>query len=163
MRSTLARYGVVTALLAGSASATAQQTSSPKSDDRNANKKEVTLVGCVEPEKDYRARLSAAKGGPLASGVGQSNEYVLSSAKPMPANGAELTPKEAVATSGQSGDYLLTGKPETELKQAIGRQVHIVGTVAPFPANESAKDARDRLPRLTISTWHQVGDFCPGK
>lgn len=127
----------------------------------DTTRREVRLVGCVEPEEDYRSRLEAAKGGPLGSGLGQANEYVLSSARPQPANGSTLTPTEAVGTSGQSGDYLLTGKPEDELGKSIGRQVEVVGFVEPFKANESGQDARDRLPRLTISTWHPVGDFCP--
>jgi hypothetical protein len=143
----------------------AAQTPNPKaqSPKPKTSTGEVTLIGCVEPEKDYRNRLNAAKGGPLASGAGQSNEFVLSSARPGPANGEKLTAKEAVATAGQRGDYLLTGKTETELKQAINREIEVVGIVQPFKANESAKEARDRLPRLAISSWHPVGDFCPGR
>lgn len=159
MRSRL--VGCVAALLIAASTAAGQIPTAKTQAPKPKGKAEVTLTGCVEPEKDYRNRLSAAKGGPLASGVGQSNEYVLSSARPMPADGSALTQKEAVATSGQSGDYLLTGKPENELKRAVGRQIHVIGVVEPFKANESAKDARDRLPRLMISTWHQIGDFCP--
>lgn len=158
----LSRFAPCLALaLLIAAPAEAQQASNPKSHISNSKRTEVTVIGCVEPERDYRGRLNAAKGGPLASGAGQSNEYVLSSAKPMPADGSALTQKEAVATSGQSGDYLLTGQSERELKQAVGRQIHVVGVVEAFKANDSAKEARDRLPQLMISTWHQVGDFCP--
>jgi hypothetical protein len=122
---------------------------------------QVTLIGCVQPEKDYRADLGAKKGGPLGSGAGQGNEYVLVKAKPAPGSGDRASSREAVATAGQQGDYLLTGKTEDELKRAIGRQIEVVGVVQAFRANESAKEDRDRLPRLTISTWHPVQDYCP--
>jgi hypothetical protein len=138
----------------------AQQTRTPQSQNPNPNRSEVTLVGCVEPERDYRNRFGAAKGGPLGTTVGQADEFVLSSAKPAPANGAALTRKEAVATAGESGDYELTGKPEADLKQVIGRQIEVIGVVQPFDVHESAKDSRDRLPRLMITSWHRVGDSC---
>jgi hypothetical protein len=160
MRSRLAAC-VASLLIA--ASAAAQQIPTPQS--RNPNPKgkgEVTLIGCVEPEKDYRTRLGAAKGGPLGSTVGQADEFVLSSAKPAPANSAALTRKEAVATAGENGDYELTGKSEADLKQAIGRQIEVIGVVQPFEVHESAKDSRDRLPRLMISSWHRVADSCAG-
>jgi hypothetical protein len=149
MRSRLARFGVVAALLLPAAPAGAQQ--------------QVSLIGCVEPEKDYRSRMSATKGGPLGTDVGQGNEFVLSSAKAAPANGSAQTRKEAVATSGQSGDYELTGKTEPDLKQAIGRQIEVIGVVQPFEVHDSAKDSRDRLPRLMVSSWHRVADSCGGQ
>jgi hypothetical protein len=121
----------------------------------------LTLIGCVQPEKDYRAELHAKKGGPLGSGLGQGNEYVLVEAKPAPTAGDRQTRQEAVATSGQAGDYMLTGKTEDELKAAIGRQVEVVGTLQPFRGNTSAAEDRDRLPRLAITTWHPVQDYCP--
>ena len=125
--------------------------------------KTITLIGCVEPEKDYRARLQAKNGGPLASGIGQSNEFVLSASTSAPANGSNKTPAEAVATAGLSGDYLLTGKPENELSKYVNRQVEVIGVVEDFRANKNAKEDRDRLPRLTIARWHPVGDYCPAK
>jgi hypothetical protein len=149
MRSRLARLGAVAALLLAAAPARAQQ--------------QVTLIGCVEPEKEYRSRMNATKGGPLGTDVGQGNEFVLSSAKAAPANGSAQTRKEAVATSGQSGDYELTGKTEPDLKQALGRQIEVTGVVQPFEVHDSAKDSRDRLPRLMVSSWHRVADSCTGQ
>jgi len=136
---------------------------SPTPKAQAAAKGEITLIGCVEQEKDYRARLDAKKGGPLASGAGQKNEFVLSSSTSAPANGSDKTPKEAVATAGLSGDYLLGGKPESELSKYVNRQVEVIGVVEEFRANKNAKEDRDRLPRLTISRWHPVGDYCPAK
>src|SRR3954462_7029674 len=162
MRSRLAACAAAAtiALAAATTTASGQGSSSPA--NAKAKSSEITVIGCVEPEKDYRARLDAKKGGPLASGVGQSNEFVLSSSRSAPANGSTRTRDEAVATAGLSGDYLLTGKPENELTKAINREVEVVGVVEEFRANKNAREDRDRLPRLVISTWHPVGDFCPG-
>jgi hypothetical protein len=162
MRSRLAGCGLVAAILLAGVPAVAQQGAKSPGATAKADKNQVTLLGCVESEKDYRARLGAAKGGPLGTTVGQADEFVLSSAKAAPANGAALTRKEAVATAGENGDYELTGKSEADLKQAIGRQIEVVGVVQPFEVHESAKDSRDRLPRLMISSWHRVADSCAG-
>lgn len=166
MPSTLGRWMAAAALVlaafpAAGQSRTPSQAAGTPSRNAQAKPAEVTLIGCVEPEKEYRARLDAAKGGPLGTGVGQGDEFVLRGAAPAPANGERATQQEAVATSGQRGDYMLTGKPEDELKRYVGRQVEVVGVVQPFEANESATEARDRLPRLAITNWHPVGDFCP--
>jgi len=58
---------------------------------------EITLIGCVQREAAYRQAEHAAKGGPLHSGLGQGNEFVLTDARPIPAG------KSAVGTSGGSG------------------------------------------------------------
>ena len=113
---------------------------------------QVTLVGCIELEKDYRARLHATKGGPLGTGLGQGNEFVLSASTPAPG---------AKGGKAVAGDYSLTGKLEAELLRQIGKQVEIVGTVKPFSAPHSAEDARDRLPQLVVELWHPFSDFCP--
>jgi hypothetical protein len=151
--------GAVALALAIPAGAQTHEAHNPPSARNNGY--EVSVIGCLMLEKDYRADLNAKKGGPLASGAGQSNEYVLVKAKPAAANGERQTRTEAVATAGQQGDYMLTGKPETELKAALGRQVEVVGIVQPFRANENAKEDRDRLPRLAITAWHPVQDYCP--
>ena len=171
MRNRLAACAAILTMALVSVAAQESQSPTPNAQTQKAQSSEakaqsskaITLIGCVEPEKDYRARLDAKKGGPLASGVGQKNEFVLSSSTSAAANGSEKTPKEAVATAGLSGDYLLTGKPETELSKYVNRQVEVIGVVEEFRANKNAKEDRDRLPRLTISQWHPVGDYCPAK
>src|SRR5688572_7669365 len=37
----------------------------------------VTLVGCVMREPDYRKSTDSGRGGPLATGLGSGNEFVL--------------------------------------------------------------------------------------
>jgi hypothetical protein len=113
---------------------------------------QVTLVGCIEMEKDYRARLHASQGGPLGTGLGQGKEFVLSGSTPAPG---------AKGGKAIAGDYRLTGKLEPELVRQIGKQVEIVGTVKPFSAPKSAEAARDKLPQLVVELWHPFSDFCP--
>jgi hypothetical protein len=163
MRSRFAAHAAATALVIAAGASAAAQSPIAKGQNPTIAPKEITLIGCLEPEKDYRARLDAKKGGPLASGLGQSNEFVLSSARTAPANGSAKTTAEAVATAGLSGDYMLTGKPETELAKVVNREVEVIGVVEEFRANKDAKEDRDRLPRISVSRWHPVGDYCPAK
>jgi hypothetical protein len=140
------------ALFVAAAPAIAQQPKPTKAS-------EVTLIGCVVTQNDYRTTTDGERGGPLNSGLGTGNEFVL--VKATPAQPAK--PDHAagtVGTSGTSGDYSLTGKLESELGHQVGRLVEVVGIVDDIKAHTSAKDARN-LPRLTITLWHPVGDYCP--
>jgi hypothetical protein len=161
MRGRQGLFGVAAAIAIAALPATVQSQATKGADSAAKNGSKVTLIGCVQLEKDYRADLSAKKGGPLGSGLGQGNEYVLVKAKPAPTSGERQTQQNAVATAGEQGDYLLTGKTEDGLKLAIGREVEVVGTVEPFRPNKNAAEARDRLPRLAITAWHPVKDYCP--
>jgi hypothetical protein len=112
---------------------------------------EVTLIGCVELERDYRARKESGRGGVLGSGVGVGNEFVLSMAKPLPPGGR----RGAVGTSGGPGtDYQLSGKLEKDFLRYVGRQVEVIGVV------EKGDGAMERI---AVSLWHPVGDYCPAK
>jgi hypothetical protein len=131
---------------------------------------EVTVIGCLQREADFRALTDAGRGGVLGSGVGVNDEYVLADARPADTNrNSRMRPRAAapsapgaVGTSGTSDPsskgqhYSLTGNLEDNLLRDVGRLVEIVGTV------EEPTES-DRLPRLTISVWHPVGDFCPVK
>lgn len=111
---------------------------------------EVTLIGCVELERDYRARKESGRGGVLGSGVGVGNEFVLSNAKPVPGGRGQ-----AVGTAGAPGsDYFLGGKLEKDFLRHVGRQVEVIATVT---------KAGDAMSTLTVSLWHPVGDYCPAK
>jgi hypothetical protein len=109
---------------------------------------EVALIGCIELERDYRARKDAGKGGVLGTGVGVGNEFVLTNAKP-------ASRGRTAATAGTSGaDYELTGKLESGFLRHVGRQVEVIGVL-------HTRD--DRLPEIEVTLWHPVGDFCPAK
>lgn len=119
---------------------------------------EVTVIGYLQREADFRRITSSGRGGTLGTGAGQSNEYVLSNAMapgsaPICANSRRTNGPVPVATSGTAGKhYLLTGKLEDNLLRDVGRLVEVVGIV------ENGKSAAD-LAQLTITVWHPVGDY----
>ena len=129
----------------------------------------VTLVGCVEFEQDYRKRMVAGRGGVLGSGVGASDEFVLTNVRPTDTQ---------VGTSGRSGRgnapanpgagggvYSLTGPQEKNLKRDVGRQIEVIGVLENAGKASTGAELTDisDLPRIAISTWHPVNDFCPSK
>jgi hypothetical protein len=118
-----------------------------------APKGEVTLVGCLERESAFRDAAHLGKGGPLHTGVGQSDEFVLSDARPLPAG------KSAVGTSGGGGRaFMLTGKIEKDMADAINRQVEVVGTL-----HEASGKKEGEMATFAVTVWHPVADFCPAK
>jgi hypothetical protein len=134
---------------------------------------EVTLIGCVEFESDYRQRMAAGRGGVLGSGVGASDEFMLTNVRPASA-GVGTTGTGAARSGGRAaaagpgaggGVYTLTGPQEKNLKRDVGRQVTVVGTIENAGKRSTGADVTDisDLPRIAISTWHPVGDFCPAK
>ena len=132
--------------LAGAVAGLVMVTWLPAAGQAQATKEnEVTLIGCVELEKDYRARKEAGRGGVLGSGVGVGNEFVLSGAKPPQGRRAGSQPAPA-------GDYELTGRLERDFLRHVGRQVEVVGTI---------EKNDDGLNRIDVSLWHPVGDYCP--
>ena len=127
--------GMALAVLLGYPSASAQ--------GQAAKENEVVLVGCIELERDYRARKDAGKGGVLGTGVGVGNEFVLSNARP----GARRPGTAAAAP----GDYELTGRLEKDFLRHVGRQVEVVGVI----------EKGDEIDRINVTLWHPVGDYCP--
>jgi hypothetical protein len=114
----------------------------------------VTLVGCVEMEKDYRARMESGRGGVLGTGLGVGNEYVLSAVK--------LAPGEKAGAPKVSGAFGLSGKLEGDFVRQIGRQVEVVGTIKEIPTADAAKDPK-ALPKLIVEAWHPSKDFCSAR
>ena len=131
---------------------------------------QVTLVGCVEFEQDYRKRMAAGRGGVLGSGVGATDEFVLTNVRPAQAavgttGGARGARGTAASPGPGGGVYTLTGPQEQNLKRDVGRQVEIVGMLenAGKPSTGAELTDISDLPRIAIKTWHPVGDFCPAK
>src|SRR5689334_25321666 len=120
MRRRIAISGALALSLAWLTPGYAQQT--PKT----SKAAEVTVIGCVQLESDYRKAHNEAKGGVLNSGVGVANEFVLVDAMPAPKSGA----KTPVGTSGKGAiTYALTGPLEKDLERSIARQVEVVGHI----------------------------------
>ena len=115
-----------------------------------SNPAEVMLVGCVEREADYRQARNAGRGGVLGTGVGVGDEFVLTrTTQPMAA-----TSTKPIGTAGGTDNvFALTGDLEGDVLRGLGRQVLIVGVV----------EADNTLPRINVTLWHPIGDFCPGR
>ena len=84
---------------------------------------QVTVVGCIQREADYRRKQDAGKGGVAGTGVGAGNEFVLINAS-MSTSG----PGAASSTSGATGTtYELTGSGEGQASSHVGKRVEITG------------------------------------
>jgi hypothetical protein len=102
-----------------SSSATQQATKAPE--------EQVTIVGCVQREADYRRANNLGRGGAVGTGAGVQNEFVLINAS------VKREPAPSDAPAGTSGTvegtdaYELTGKNESSVGSFVGRRVEIVG------------------------------------
>jgi hypothetical protein len=105
------------------------QTASPSTASQAGRQPQtpITLVGCVMRETDYRKANDSGKGGPLGTGLGRGDEFVLVNAAKV-ASGT--TPP---ATAGECGvsaageAYELGGPHEKSLAKLVGRRVEIDG------------------------------------
>lgn len=101
--------------------AAAQTAPQPKSGTTATQPEEqVTLVGCVQREADYRQAQDKGRGGVAGTGVGVADEFVLTNAS-MPTQG--LKPDSKAADSA----YELTGSNEEKVKEFVGKRVEITG------------------------------------
>jgi hypothetical protein len=87
---------------------------------------QVTVVGCVQREADYRQARDAGKGGVAGSGVGAGNEFVLTNVSPAGAARKD-EPASPTGTAGAAMAYELTGPNEGKVAEFVGRRVEISG------------------------------------
>jgi hypothetical protein len=100
--------------------------------DAEAPGRQVTVVGCVQREADYRQARDAGKGGVLGSGVGVGNEFILVAASMSGSSASGASTPGAVGTAGGASasmgtDYELTGANEGRVGEHVGKRVEIVG------------------------------------
>lgn len=95
---------------------------------------QITLVGCLKPEADYRREHKSGRGGPVATGLGMKNEYVLVNAYPAGSNG---TPDCTASGIGEA--YELTGNRERDLAKFAGRPVEITGMLKRAKVDEQGR------------------------
>jgi hypothetical protein len=86
-------------------------------------------VGCVQPEADYRKAHNLGRGGPVGTGVGAGNEFVLTNTAMASAARGTGTPAGTTGTAGEA--YELTGNNEGQASQYVGKRVEITGTLKP--------------------------------
>ena len=111
---------------------------------------QVTLVGCVMRESEYRQATDAGKGGPANTGIGRSDEFVLIHAK----KGAGPAPATCSAAKGTGEAYEVVGSHEKELEEYVNKAVEIRGTLKgadPFAAQQGAPGADPLKQGLKIS------------
>ena len=111
---------------------------------------QVTLVGCVMRESEYRQATDAGKGGPANTGIGRSDEFVLIHAK----KGAGPAPATCSAAKGTGEAYEVVGSHERELEEYVNKAVEIRGTLKgadPFAAQQGAPGADPLKQGLKIS------------
>jgi hypothetical protein len=84
---------------------------------------QVTVVGCVQSEAEYRKAHDIGRGGALGTGAGSADEFVLINATRSPAG--SMAKDCASATGGDA--YELTGKGEDAVKPFVGHWVEISG------------------------------------
>jgi hypothetical protein len=118
-------------------SSSAQSSAASSSQDAQ----QVTVVGCIQSESDYRRAKDAGRGGVAGSGVGAGNEFILADASISKSGASE----SAAATSGSSAStptgtggsgasanaFELTGENEAKAAQHVGKRVEITGKLKP--------------------------------
>ena len=100
------------------------QTTPPQTPSATASTQaqQVTLMGCVQSESDYRRAQDKGRGGVAGTGIGAGDEFVLINAS-MAKQG--LNPPAAPADTA----YELTGSNESKVKEFVGKRVEITGTL----------------------------------
>jgi hypothetical protein len=102
---------------------------------------EVTLVGCVEREAAYRARIKS----PLSSVT--ATDVVLTGA--VPTDGS-------AGNAALSGDFSLTGVLETQLLNDVGQRVKIVGFMEDMATHVTSRN-ETTLRRVFVKVWQPAG------
>jgi hypothetical protein len=128
---------------ASQSSPAAQQSTAPAGS-------QVTLVGCVMRESEYRQATDAGKGGPANTGIGRSDEFVLIHAR----KGAGPAPATCSAAKGTGEAYEVVGSHEKDLEEYVNKAVEIRGTLKgadPFAAQQGAPGADPLKQGLKIS------------
>lgn len=141
---------------------------------QKAPEQQVTVVGCVQREADFRRAMDAGKGGVAGTGVGVGNEYVLVNA----AVKAEAPGAPAEAPAGTTGTtpgaaFELTGKNEEQAGPHVGKRVEIVGKLkaaeigaAGRPTGGAAPEVMGKdlkLRELEVVSVRETTGTCPAK
>jgi hypothetical protein len=106
----------------------------PQSEMRSAEQ-QVTIVGCVQSETDYRRAKNLGGAGAMGTGAGAGNEFVLVNASMSHGSSAAGTTAGAPSATGTAGStasasgeaYELTGSGESKAASFVGKRVEITG------------------------------------
>jgi hypothetical protein len=112
------------------------QTSAPATRPAAAGQ-QVTIVGCVQREADYRKAHDDGKGGVAGTGVGAGNEFVLINAAVSAGGSTAAAPTGTAGATGGTA-YELTGSGEGQAAKFVNKRVEVMGM---FKAAETAAGA----------------------
>jgi hypothetical protein len=165
MISTVAGTATILAIAALAPPHASSQSSSAQSG--TSQQQQVTVVGCVQPESEFRKAQDAGRGGAAGTGVGVGNEFVLVNASTSKGTSADTT-------------FELTGANEGQVKSFVGKRVEIMGTLKaaetdsagrptggatagrpPEGVDVASKDLR--LRELEVSSVKEASGTCPAK
>ena len=106
----------------------------------------VTLVGCVMRETDYRKANDSGKGGPVGTGIGRGNEYVLVNAMKTTAGNSNAASSIDCASATGSGGlgqaFELGGSGEKDVANYVGQRVEITGTLKEAKTTTASGEAK---------------------
>jgi len=88
---------------------------------------QVTLIGCVQKEKEYRQQHNIKDGGGLNTGIGEGNEYVLINAIRVSPGSAPVASAGDCSSASSGEAFEITGSNEGKLKDFVGKRVEITG------------------------------------
>jgi hypothetical protein len=98
--------------------------------DQDQAERQVTLVGCVMRESQYRDMYGPGRSGPRGPGLGGRDEYMLVDAREMTAADASARNADAPCPAAPGTfptAYELTGSREGDLGAFLGRRVVLTG------------------------------------
>jgi hypothetical protein len=106
----------------------------------------VTLVGCVMREADYRKANDSGKGGPVGTGLGRGNEYVLVHAMKTtagsPSAASSIDCASATGSAGSGEAYELGGSRAKDVANYVGQRVEITGTLKEAKTTSASGEAK---------------------
>jgi hypothetical protein len=177
-RFTFSALTSLTAAVAMAAAVSAQAPGAAQSPAASSSQDQVTVVGCIQREADFRRAQDAGKGGVAGTGVGAGNEFVLTDATS--AKGASPGAAGATGTTGASTAYELTGPGEGQVAAHVGKRVEITGalkaaettasgrptggaTAGQPPAGVDVTSKDLKLRELEVSSVKEAPGTCPSK
>ena len=142
---------------------------------------QVSVIGCIQREADYRRARNQGRGGVAGTGVGVGNEYVLVNASMAPAAGRTAAAGAPTGTAGTTAEYELTGANEKQASSFVGKRVEISGMLkaaevespsgrptggptAGKPPEGTDIAGRDlKLRELEVSSIREASGSCPAQ
>jgi len=133
----------------------------PGDQAKTATAAQITVVGCVQREADYRKAHDAGRGGTMGTGAGVGNEFVLINVTPASQmSSTESTPGAAGTTAGVTGTT--TGSATGTSSGATGTTGTTTGTTAGTTTGTTAGTTTGTTAGTTAGTSSTGYSSMPG-